>query len=583
MNLKQRARPDNNSKRKKQSKIPIASKNHSKNKNLFSCQGKSANISTIKKEQTFKQGNITSRENNDNINKIITQSHNELDNLNLLSLDLGHFSQNDLSSKLQMNNKKLLPDKAPEFVNKKTLIIDLDETLVHSGFTQYNPLIPSDLILNVELEKTMKEIHVLIRPGVEDFLNRMSKTFEIIIFTASLSKYANQLIDILDKKRVCQFRLFRENCTFINGAFIKDLKNINRNLKDVILLDNSPIAYAFHPENGFPIKNWYDDRGDRELYNLAPILEFLSYVNDVREYIPQLVVNHEVSFGKAMNIISEYNDNLKREQLKLEKINNKSININIVNKNRNKYSFNDDKNEIKKTISTHSNTNEQSNSDKKQKSSQKVKKINEINNIKIINNSFRKPSRNAKTTRQNSTRRNSNEHQMKKENTNINIHNYNSNPLYTKKKLFIPKPGKPNNNNHNKNSKINIKKIEPITSKGTQKKRKNSKILTNGLELNKRAKSVGRNNIILGHKYKRNDVKNHQRNLSYNILSGNKYFKRSQSLKNITLNQNLKHKRYTSYDYMGQIKGIHTTRPKSFGHIQYYSNKGVESKPYFLL
>lgn len=582
MNLNQKARPDNNSKRKKQSKKPVASKNHSKNKNLFSCRGKSANISTIKKEQTFKQGNITSRENNDNINKIITQSHNELDNLNLLSLDLGHFSQNDLSSKIQMNNKKLLPDKAPEFVNKKTLIIDLDETLVHSGFTQYNPLIPSDLILNVELEKTMKEIHVLIRPGVEDFLNRMSKTFEIIIFTASLSKYANQLIDILDKKRVCQFRLFRENCTFINGAFIKDLKNINRNLKDVILLDNSPIAYAFHPENGFPIKNWYDDRGDRELYNLAPILEFLSYVNDVREYIPQLVVNHEVSFGKAMNIISEYNDNLKKEQLKLEKINNKSININIVNKNRNKYSFNDDKNEIKKTISTHSNTNEQSNSDKKQKSSQKVKKINEINNIKIINNSFRKPSRNVKTTRQNSTRRNSNEHQMKKENTNINIHNYNSNPLNTKKKLLIPKPGKPNNN-INKNSKINIKKIEPITNKGTKKKRKNSKILTNGLDLNKRSKSAGRSNIILRQKYKRNEVKNHQRNLSYNILSGNKYFKRSQSLKNVTLNQNLKHKRYTSYDYMGQIKGIHTTRSKSFGHIQYYSNKGVESKPYFLL
>ena len=50
-----------------------------------------------------------------------------------------------------------------------------------------------------------------------------------------------------------------------------------------------------------------------------------------------------------------------------------------MNKNRNKYSFNDDKNEIKKTISTHSNTNEQSNSDKKQKSSQKVKKINETN------------------------------------------------------------------------------------------------------------------------------------------------------------------------------------------------------------
>jgi TFIIF-interacting CTD phosphatase-like protein len=72
---------------------------------------------------------------------------------------------------------------------------------------------------------------------VDEFLANMAKFYEIIIFTASLSKYADPLIDILDKDKVCSFRLFRESCTMINGFYVKELKRINRNLKNIILLD----------------------------------------------------------------------------------------------------------------------------------------------------------------------------------------------------------------------------------------------------------------------------------------------------------------------------------------------------------
>ena len=41
--------------------------------------------------------------------------------------------------------------------------------------------------------------------------------------------------------------------------YVKDMARMGRKLKDVILLDNSPISYIFQPENGMPIKNWYDD------------------------------------------------------------------------------------------------------------------------------------------------------------------------------------------------------------------------------------------------------------------------------------------------------------------------------------
>ena len=293
----------------------------------------------------FKSQNIlnSNTKNEIELNSLITQSQN---NINLLNYNIETSQSRDafsLSPSKTSNIKPLLPPKDKKFQDKKTLLLDLDETLVHSGFKQFNPNIPSDLIMNIELENQKREIHVLIRPGVKEFLDRISKRFEIVIFTASLSKYASPLIDILDNNKLCSYRLFREHCTFINGAFIKDLKRLDRNLKDVILLDNSPIAYMLHPENGFPIKTWYDDKSDRELYNLAPIIEFLSYVDDVRKYIPKLVENNQISLGKAMNIISEYNQKLKQEKEDADnELNKRGINIKIVNNNYNNYVYNND-------------------------------------------------------------------------------------------------------------------------------------------------------------------------------------------------------------------------------------------------
>jgi RNA polymerase II subunit A small phosphatase-like protein len=81
----------------------------------------------------------------------------------------------------------------------------------------------------------------------------MSQIYEIVIFTASISKYAGPLLDILDKDKFCNYRLFREHCTLINTSFAKDLKKLGRNLKDVIIVDNSPMAYLLNTENGIPI------------------------------------------------------------------------------------------------------------------------------------------------------------------------------------------------------------------------------------------------------------------------------------------------------------------------------------------
>lgn len=89
--------------------------------------------------------------------------------------------------------------------------MDLDETLIHSLFKKQK----SDFVAIVENKDSGKinEIFVLKRPGVDMFLRRLSHLYELVIFTASLSKYADAICDILDENRYMQYRLYREHCT----------------------------------------------------------------------------------------------------------------------------------------------------------------------------------------------------------------------------------------------------------------------------------------------------------------------------------------------------------------------------------
>lgn len=93
---------------------------------------------------------------------------------------------------------------------KKTLVLDLDETLVHSSFQVVENC---DLILPVEIDDSLCEVFVMKRPGVDQFLAETAKWYELIIYTASLKKYADPLLDWLDPKGLISYRLFREDCT----------------------------------------------------------------------------------------------------------------------------------------------------------------------------------------------------------------------------------------------------------------------------------------------------------------------------------------------------------------------------------
>nr|XP_058908136.1 carboxy-terminal domain RNA polymerase II polypeptide A small phosphatase 1 isoform X2 [Kogia breviceps] len=140
----------------------------------------------------------------------------------------------------------LLPEAKAQDSDKICVVIDLDETLVHSSF---KPVNNADFIIPVEIDGVVHQVYVLKRPHVDEFLQRMGELFECVLFTASLAKYADPVADLLDKWGAFRARLFRESCVFHRGNYVKDLSRLGRDLRRVLILDNSPASYVFHPDN----------------------------------------------------------------------------------------------------------------------------------------------------------------------------------------------------------------------------------------------------------------------------------------------------------------------------------------------
>ncbi|CAG8458871.1 11290_t:CDS:2 [Funneliformis caledonium] len=159
----------------------------------------------------------------------------------------------------------------------KTLILDLDETLIHS--TSRGSRADAHMI-EVMVDNHACLYYVYKRPHVDHFLKK------VVIFTASMPEYADPVIDWLDpNKSLIGNRYFRQSCTNRNGAYIKDLTIIEPDLSKVCLVDNSPISYAMHQENGIAIEGWISDPHDEALLDLLPFLDALRFTEDVRSIL----------------------------------------------------------------------------------------------------------------------------------------------------------------------------------------------------------------------------------------------------------------------------------------------------------
>ncbi|CAL5344727.1 hypothetical protein CsSME_00032322 [Camellia sinensis var. sinensis] len=141
------------------------------------------------------------------------------------------------------------PDVAPKFhpttllnesqkMKSTTLVLDLDETLVHSTLEHCED---ADFSFPVFFNMKEHRVYVKQRPYLQMFLERVTEMFEIVVFTASQSIYAKQLLDILDPDRkLISHRAYCESCIFSDGRYTKDLTVLGVDLTKIAIIDNSP-------------------------------------------------------------------------------------------------------------------------------------------------------------------------------------------------------------------------------------------------------------------------------------------------------------------------------------------------------
>ncbi|KAI1311068.1 Nuclear envelope morphology protein 1 [Mortierella claussenii] len=166
---------------------------------------------------------------------------------------------------------------------KKTLVLDLDETLIHSTSRGSRS---QGYMVEVLVDRHACLYYVYKRPHVDYFLKKVAEWYKLVIFTASMAEYADPVIDWLDQNRTLfEKRYFRQACFFRNGSYLKDLTVIDQDLSSVCLLDNSPISYSLNKENGIPIDSWIDDPNDEALLDLLPFLDALRFTEDVRSVL----------------------------------------------------------------------------------------------------------------------------------------------------------------------------------------------------------------------------------------------------------------------------------------------------------
>ena len=213
-------------------------------------------------------------------------------------------------------------------LDKKILILDLDETLIHADFDEefldeklnkYDAIIKfktkkqdieetygdndSTWCSTAEEEDDVHSVGIFVRNGVQEFLKEVNKYFYVGIFTASVKEYADAVISFLDpENKLIKFRLYRNNCINFNDSFtIKDLRIFkNIDLSKIILIDNSMYSFAAQINNGILINSFFNDKNDSELNNaLEYLINYIYPADDVRQ------VNEE--FFNFRQIINDLN------------------------------------------------------------------------------------------------------------------------------------------------------------------------------------------------------------------------------------------------------------------------------------
>jgi Dullard-like phosphatase family protein len=168
-------------------------------------------------------------------------------------------------------NSKLIP---PFIRNEKpnnkryTLILDLDETLVHVG--RINQQIINNYNYNIN-----EQIVINLRPGLFSFLNSIKPYYEIISFSTASKNYADNIVKKIETNRkYFDYNLYRDHTTLYGKEYVKDISKIGRNIKEIIIVDNLEKNFKLNPDNGIKIAPYFGEinADDTKLFELQKLL-----------------------------------------------------------------------------------------------------------------------------------------------------------------------------------------------------------------------------------------------------------------------------------------------------------------------
>ncbi|KAJ0032705.1 hypothetical protein NQD34_002786 [Periophthalmus magnuspinnatus] len=164
-----------------------------------------------------------------------------------------------------------------------TLVLDLEETLMYSSLTEIED---AEYSFTTVFQDHQYKVYMVLRPFVREFLQAVSKSYELFIYTCAKREYAENILDILDPhKKLFRHRLYQDDCSCVLGHYIKDLSILGRDLSKTVVLDNAPHTYPHHLMNTIPIKSWSGQTEDRELQRLIPYMDKLCSAEDFREVL----------------------------------------------------------------------------------------------------------------------------------------------------------------------------------------------------------------------------------------------------------------------------------------------------------
>ncbi|ELP86476.1 carboxy-terminal domain RNA polymerase II polypeptide A small phosphatase, putative [Entamoeba invadens IP1] len=163
----------------------------------------------------------------------------------------------------------LLPPKDDE---RLTVIFDLDETLIHT-----HSLLPEDSKHSRETCKVVvqnKEYTTSIRPGAIQFLRQLSKTCEVVLFTASKQVYADQIIDYMEKDgKIFEHKLYQQSCKNKFGRVYKDATKLGRDIKNVVIFDDCELVWTMTQDKLVVCKRYEGGQDDNEIDNMQKHLD----------------------------------------------------------------------------------------------------------------------------------------------------------------------------------------------------------------------------------------------------------------------------------------------------------------------